>query len=1701
MKSTVKNNIFLFFFFLLFVENVTAQVSTYPHTEGFESGLNGWSPEPDGGSVQWKCGTGNSAQHTIQENGTLKILTGPSAAHSGNRFAFVDTYNDRPSKSVEMIKHFNFKDLKNPILSFYLNACFNNGDGAVFHVYAKANGDYYYVDLWRNFENLGEDWVKINVCLDDYAGVEDVILKFSVDKTSDIYSNVAIDDIKIEDFTVDAEVTDVTCYGYEDGEVLVTPHGAGPYYTYSVNNGASFTDPGHNTTSYSFKNLVAKGYPVMIRDVASGCVARNSLVTVVQPAEIELDIEKKDILCYGAKSGEIKIKASESTGNNTPYYYSIDGSYPNEVSDIFKNLTGGNYSVRVRNNKGCLTEPQEVKIGENVLLSIEEVKINNIQKCYGDLTGSVVVSVIFGDNGPIDYSLDGGVTYNNGLNQFSRLAAGTYNLVVKDRNNCTITYGEDVVVTQPDKLIYEETVVTNVEGCSGDRTGALEMKVSGGTQPYYYSLTRGVSFLNSPIFSDLKAGNYVPYVSDGKGCLVVGDEVIISEPEPLAFKSIKSKDVETCFGDETGSIEIVSSGGTGDIQYSLTGDDSNLQSSGSFPTLGAGIYYPFIIDSKGCTKTTSEITISQPTKFEVLTVTPISDANLCYGDAKGQVFAFASGGTSPYYFSVDNFANSVSIDDYTSAAIIGKLAAGDYKLYSKDQNGCSGVTTDFKITQPEELHLTDVEISDVDCYGNKTGSAILTGEGGVTPYSYGYSKSGENYYRYFTNPQIIDMYAGAYDFSIKDNNGCLAFSKGYTIEQPNEFEVTQIRATPVSTCYGDANGGIDIVVKGGTKPYKYSIDGGETFVDDWSFNNLKGAVDGYSVVAKDANGCTFLPVSISISQPTPLEIFGLYYNEVQGCKGSDNGSIVFSGKGGTGKLLYSLDGVNFNNESGEFKNLPAGVYKPSVQDANGCITTRDVDITITEPDKMEITSITTTPVTCNGQSNGEVVIEVTGGRQFQVDFPYKFFFNGYDDPLTYDGFLDGLKAGEYDFFVEDYYKCTLEGSFTIEQPEKLEISSVDIVNIEKCHGDLTGSLKINCKGGVEPLTYSISGLSASESNETGEFTGLGAHSFEVAVRDANNCKVFAYPELSEPEAVSYSAKLVKSIRCHDSELAEIDVTANGGTGNFKYSIDNGENYDYTDPKITGLDRGTYKVKAMDENGCTQKYCITISVTNPEELTIEAEAYDVVCFTGNTGKIISAGHGGTRPYFFSLDGGKSWQQNTGLFRELSDGVYKVILKDDNDCLVESEELTINRPDNIAKFSVSVDEGCSPLKIVITQEHEGIANYKISNGDLIYDRTEPTEYTLVNPLTTTQKFKIESSLMLTTGAGCSDTSSAYVTVFPKPKANLVMQTNSIVWPDNIANFINLTPNITTAHWDFGDGTTSDELHVNNHEYETCGSYNIILQVSDGVCSDEVTENFVIEGRPLYAVIKTDTASGCQPVSVKFKNESANSDSCMWDYGDGSQPVYNVWSTDHKYEAAGDYTVSLTIYGDCGVQATTTKVIHVYPKPTAGFIQNLDTLYAGQVLKVESQNSLSDHCIWNFGDGKTETGRTAEHKFEYDGVYTLSLIVNTSNSCSDTSEVKNAVVVVSTPIVVFPTAFSPNGDGLNDVFKPIHGDVAEFKIVILNRLGVIVYRGNNINEGWDGTRNGRPCPPGLYVWKSTTTLRDKSFFQQQGHVILLK
>jgi gliding motility-associated-like protein len=507
------------------------------------------------------------------------------------------------------------------------------------------------------------------------------------------------------------------------------------------------------------------------------------------------------------------------------------------------------------------------------------------------------------------------------------------------------------------------------------------------------------------------------------------------------------------------------------------------------------------------------------------------------------------------------------------------------------------------------------------------------------------------------------------------------------------------------------------------------------------------------------------------------------------------------------------------------------------------------------------------------------------------------------------------------------------------------------------------------------------------------------------------------------------------------------------------------------------------------------------VSNPPQLVLDANGYDLACNTGNTGRIICYATGGTKPYSFSLDN-ETWQDVSGSFNNLTDGTYTAYVKDYNECSVHSDEITITRPPNVADFSVSETEGCTPLKVLLTQENKGTTNYDFSNGEVLYDRTAPAEYTFVNNTNTPQTYTITASMLLDNNAGCVDKAQRQVTVYPLPVADFRIDNEKVEWPTNTASFVNLSKNITEVLWDFGDGTTSNDFNERTHQYEKCGNYNIVLVQSDGRCQATVERPFVIEGRPLHALLSADKTSGCEPISVNFKNTSINSDSCMWDFGDGSAPVYNSFNITHKYNAPGKFKAILTIYGDCGMQTSTAKDINVYTKPTAEFIRNLDTIYNGQTLKLECESSSTDHYIWDFGDGKSEEGSNKiDHLYSFDGTFNIKLIVTTANNCSDTAKSSQPVVVISRPIVQFPNAFTPNGDGINDRFMPIHGDIQTYKIEILNRLGVVVYVSENVNEGWDGTRHGKPCLPGMYVYKCKFTLRDKSMYYQKGNIFLLR
>ena len=1761
MKAFILKYICFVLTFFLSALNLYAQVI---HEADFEYNSSGWSHYPSTQTVNWQFSSG------LTDNG-------PSSAQHGSTFFYVNNKEQVPVGEVAILKAFDFSNYTNPVLSFYYYC--NAEDNlhaarlAVETQTLKPDDANYHKKQWDEhktiFDNQGDGWVKVSVCLSSLGGKQYAEIKISSTIVNTPCANVAIDNLKVENFIIDdspSNFENANCYG-GTGKITIKPIGGGPNYQYSLDN--DNFDAAEETTQKVFNNVEPRSYQLAVRDVTSGCIAKlpHSAITILEPAEIKTEINiDHDVTCYANSDGSVIITASESTGNNTPYYYSVSeekNQEPTNASNRINLLHGGIYYVRVKNSRGCYSEDKAVEMGKNVKLQISEVKVTDIvdkKGCYGDQTGEIYITAET-STGDIYYSIDGGTSYANegfSSDRFGNLSAGSYNIVVKDRNGCKVAWQDNpVILKEPEKLEFEPSEFQNITGCNGDETGWIQINVKGGTKPLAYYLNSEIYYSENGKFENLAAGDYTPIVKDINGCKLYTtneDEnvkVTISQPTPVEITEIKPTDVLTCFGDNTGSIEVVAKGGTAPLYYLLTQnlpiietpeenpEEENQEGENQegenqegenqeepeepqepvyvennlFESLSAGSYTITVKDANGCPykyyqerekqeNDEIEIILNEPQKFYFLTASGTSVSNLCFGDEKGQIYVSVSGGTQPFIFNVTDNADYNREESFTEdiGNIIGKLPAGNYTVSAKDKNNCKADEYyQIEITEPEQLVIQDITITNVDCYRNSTGKATLTANGGTGNYSYGFkSASAQTGYSYSAENVLTGFRAGKYDFTVKDANKCEAFAPGYEISEPAKLQFSEIKAVDVLTCYGDAAGTIALHVQGGVGPYQYSIDDGNSLNEENIFNDLK-ATNYYPHVV-DANGCITKGPTTPIYEPTELVIKNLYYNEVEGCHGTDKGSISFDADGGSGQWKFSIDTIHFTEAlKGDYPNLKAGTYYPIVEDSHGC-RARAEKIEITEADPMEITSIEVTDALCFGKLGGAEV-KVQGGREFQKNFPYNFFLNGSNDPFCYDGKFDYMEAGTYSFEVKDKYNCTLTGSFTIMQPDSFAVSNLQKKDILTCYGDKTGEISVDVKGGTSPFTFAASGHNYYTENSTGVFKNIPATSYVVRATDKNGCVAEDYTTLEQPEKLIYSAELTRKIECHNQGTAEITVTASGGTGNLSYSVDGGISYNYADSVITGLQGGQYKVRVRDANGCTQNYTDDITVINPAPLEVTYEASDLICNFGNTGQIAAQASGGTRPYFFSLDS-VNWQQVTGLFSDLNDGEYIVYVHDQNNCAIQTNKITLLRPKSEAGFTVDQSNGCTPLKVVFTQEHKGLlTNYYFSNGDQMKNQTAPAEYTFVNDSNKTLKFKVTATVIHNAGIGCSDTSSMYITVYPLPEIDLRMIADSVNWPENTASFINMTNENYSMHWDFGDGSTSEEPFITNHKYDLCGNYNIILTANDGTCENKVIKPFKIEPRPLRAIFSSSKTFGCQPLSVSAKDESQNADSCEWDFGDGSEPVYNVKEVSHKYNDAGDYVLTLTVYGDCGSKSITTKKINVFDKPAAGFEQNLDTLYSGQYLKLEADAVSADMYKWSFGDGTFGEGRIVNHKYEIEGTFSISLSVVTANSCADTATTSRAVTVVNIPVVLYPNAFSPNGDGKNDIFKPIHGNVAKFKLVVLNRKGVIVFQTTDIEEGWDGTRNGKPCPVGMYVWKAVSTLKDKQTVYQKGNLYLFR
>ena len=782
------------------------------------------------------------------------------------------------------------------------------------------------------------------------------------------------------------------------------------------------------------------------------------------------------------------------------------------------------------------------------------------------------------------------------------------------------------VISPPPTCPTIQTSGTNIS-CSGNTNATATVAIvpqNSGLYTYTWSQGTFISTTSgSSTITNLGVGTYTVNVKDEvTGCVVVG-AVVVNSPAPIAVTGVASS--VNCFGGATGGVNVTVTGGTPGYSFNWSGPStSNVEDISNAP---AGNYTLTVTDTKSCTKTTN-FSISQP--IQALSNSKIISNVDCNGTATGDIDLSVWGGTAPYSYSWSNGILSQDLSNITQ---------GNYTVLITDAKGCT-LNDNILVTQPQSLSGT-LTTSNVDCYGQATGSLLFSPTGGTPGYTYQWSNSTSLYSE--SSASISNVVADNYLVVVTDLNGC-SFSASGTISQSTQM-VLSTSAVNVN-CSGGTDGSVNLSVLGGNSPYSYvwSNTIGAIVSNNQDLLNIPSS--NYSVLVTDNLGC-IKTISQVVTEPeNPLAVASLVSDVL--CFGLSTGDIDLTVTGGTSPFTFSWSN-SVNTE--DLSNVVAGLYSFVVTDNNGC--TFSNNVTITQPLAPLSVTNSSVNVSCFNGANGAIDLTVAGGTS-----PYTYSWaNGLYLLSFTSQDLANIPAEFYQFAVTDAKGCSVLDTIEITQPALLE-TSVTGVNI-LCNGGNTGSVDLTTTGGSQPYIYDWNNNAVTQ-----DLSLLLAGLYEVTVTDGHGCSSSSSITLTEPiDSLAYSFD-VFDVKCNDGASGEIDLYITGGTLPYTYDWSNGGAF----PVLNDLTAGFYTFLITDYNGC--QISDSISVAQPAPLTLNEVITPVTCYGLTNGAINISPVGGTAPFNYT------WFNSTfALSAQTEDLIdfpadtYQVEIVDSNGCFYE------------------------------------------------------------------------------------------------------------------------------------------------------------------------------------------------------------------------------------------------------------------------------------------------------------------------------------------------------------------------------------------------------------------------------------------------
>ena len=1625
------------------------------------------------GMVSIIAGGGTPTYYFELSNNTTATDTFFTQLSAGNYSIITTDFNGCTTQSA-----FQINNLNNPTINQAAStnlSCYQSGDGII-QLTAAGNGPVQYSLDGIIFQNS-------NIFSQLTAGSYIITVRDTNGCTTDTTILLTEPDA----ITANIQTTSSNCT-LSNGSITVTASGGSGNLTYSLNGGLFSSQTVFNNLSSGNQNLI-------IQDANNCQTAFVASINTINGAIIN-NISTVDIKCHGQQTGEITIAASGGTG---PLSYSIDNGLSSVLNNHFTMLSAGNYNIILTDSVGCITsstitlnEPDSIIIQQavtaatcnqqngsfqivvnggtgtlqlsldslnfspntifnNLIAGIYQLHVTDANQCYatkliavpnlaapiltnfskgdvtcfGDSTGFISLTAS-GGTGLLSYSIDNGVTYQ-ALPNFTNLPTGFYHIKISDQNLCTA----DTIIqlTSPDDI----TATFNITNANCQQAnGSISINAQGGNGTLLFSLNGG-PLSQQTYFGSLPAGTHQLQVRDAMMC----SKNIFAQINTISGPTIDSVITQNlnCFGINSGTISILASGGTGVLGYSI--NNQPFISNANFNQLAAGTYHVTVTDSAGCL-VSGFVQLTTPSTIQVNTTV----SNPACGQNNGSITVQLAGGTG-------TLLTSLNGSSYSNLTNYSNLYAGSYTLKIKDANNCE-VQRTIPLSNILAPKLIGSVLKQVKCFNANDGEIKILASGGTGALTY----SIDNGVTTQMSNTFSSLTAGAYSASVIDQNNCRSDTV-ITLLQPDSLQLL-LTITP-ETC-SSGNGSITVSSTGGTSPYLFSSDSGQTFYNVAGFTQLVS--NNYYLVVKDSKNCRTLN-QVNVADLTGPQIISLTTANVS-CFGLQDGAVHITTAGGNGTLSFSTNNFITQQTDTFFNSLLPGNYTVYVSDTNNCKTNHP--FTISQPTPVQ-NNITSAQPTCFGYNNGSLNVVANGGTP-----PYDILWSSGSTDFN----LSGIASGQYLFTVSDANNCNKSDSIYLSSPTALAANHT--TQNGTCSGSANGSAWVSVAGGTPPYQYNWSPIAGN----TNYANALPAGLYTVDITDKNGCTLTEQIQIVTPVPIANTFSK-NDVSCYGGSNGTLIANTTGGTAPYSYLWSYQQQ---TNDTIQNLPAGSYTVTITDANGCDNIF--TEQISAPQQIKPNSTITNVSC-NGLSDAIVALNvQGGVAPYSYLWNNGTTQSTNANL----TAGIYVVTVTDANGC-IRVKAFTITEPLPILLSINLVDTICIGQQATLN----AIAAGGTGTYNWLWNNQATSSTILVTPTATTSYF-----VSVTDSNNCpSKTDSISVNVFP-PLGIAATGTDTICEGQStvlssIANGGNGGP--YSYLWSNGSDSSSVNVFPTvTTTYSVSITDNCTLTPATAVLPVVVNETPSIDISPM-------TEQGCMPLEVQFLNNSSYPQGTIftWLFGDG-QSTDSI-SPLHIYNTDGIYTVSVQAItpDNCVSSFIMSNSIEVYPLPVSSFSISPESIsILHPEITISDSSLLSAIWFYDFGDGKTSAFQNPTHFYQDTGRFTVIQIVESEFGCRDTSN--KEVIVEGAFTVYIPNAFTPNNDGSNDYFFANGYGITELKMQIFNRWGNKVFETPSVSGRWNGIdTSGKICPQGVYVY--TAKIKDQYgiYHTYNGQVTLIR